>query len=171
MCWPDLPIIRCAIITASVFLPRVHALEAITLQRDGQAVVAKGQVLVEARDGGLLLIDRDGVLWSIQPDEITSRTATEEPFAPADRRDFVERLQRELPPRFRVRETQHYIFAYDTSTAYAKWCGVLYERLYRAFYNFWRQRGLPLQQPEFPLLATVFARRDDFADCQPCRTG
>ena len=150
-------------ITISIGLPKAEALESVTWQREGQSMITRGQVLVEAQDGGLLLVDPDGVLWMIQPNEITSRTATDEPFAPTTRRDFVKRLQDELPSQFRIRETAHYLFAYDTSTAYAKWCGVLYERLYRAFYNFWRQRGLELEEPEFPLLATIFARRSDFA--------
>ena len=48
---------------------------------------------------------------------------------------------------------------YDTSPAYAHQGGSPFERLYMAFTNFWTHKGFDLVQPEFPLVAIVFADR------------
>ncbi|MFM8327037.1 MAG: hypothetical protein ACKN9U_19425, partial [Pirellulaceae bacterium] len=65
-------------------------------------------------------------------------------------------LLEELPAGFRIHRTDHYIFCYNTSDAYAKWTAALFERLYRGFYNFWKSRWVELQEPRFPLVALVF---------------
>ena len=72
------------------------------------------------------------------------------------------RLLAELPPGFRVHPTTHYLIFYDTSPAYAQWCGSLFERLYMAFTNFWTRKGFELRQPEFPLVAVVFADKQSY---------
>jgi len=71
-------------------------------------------------------------------------------------------LLAELPGTFRTYQTAHYLICYDTSIGYAQWCGALFERLYATFTNFWSKRGFPLQEPEFPLVAVIFAERADY---------
>src|SRR6266853_6373436 len=41
-----------------------------------------GRILVEATDGGLLVIGQDGKLWSIDKGELISRNGSGEPFRP-----------------------------------------------------------------------------------------
>ncbi len=49
----------------------------------------------------------------------------------------------DLPKGFKVYDkTPHYLIFYDTSQAYAQWCGALFERLYAAFRNAWTPPGL-----------------------------
>ena len=51
---------------------------------------------------------------------------------------MARRLLSQLPPGFDVLQakySKHYMIFYDTSTAYAKWCGSLFEQLYKAFNN------------------------------------
>ncbi len=62
----------------------------------------------------------------------------------------------ELGEGFNVHTTAHYVIVYNTSRAYAQWCGALYERLYSSFYNYWERRGLELKEPDRPLVAVVF---------------
>ncbi|NQU23584.1 MAG: DUF1570 domain-containing protein, partial [Candidatus Nealsonbacteria bacterium] len=45
---------------------------------------------------------------------------------------------------------------------YAQWCGALFERLYLAFTNYWSRKGFDLAEPEFPLVAVVFAKQDSY---------
>ena len=99
-------------------------------------------MLVEAKDGGLLLLARDGVLWAIPPEEQVEHTSDEQPFEPYSRDEIAKRLLAELPQGFRVHPTTHYLIFYNTSPAYAQWCGSLFERLYMAFTNFLDAQGL-----------------------------
>ncbi|HTI51339.1 MAG TPA: DUF1570 domain-containing protein, partial [Planctomycetaceae bacterium] len=57
-----------------------------------------------------------------------------------------------------------YVVCSRAGKAYAQWCGALFERLYAAFQNYWKQRGVKLHEPEFPLVALVFANEQQFAE-------
>ena len=138
------------------------ALDRVTLRRDDREQQVAGKLLVTAEDGGLLVLAVDGVLWAIPPNEIVAQTKDDTPFTPLTREQMAERLLQELPPGFDVHTTAHYIICYNTSRPYAQWCGALYERLYRAFTNYWRRRGFKLHDPELPLVAIVFADQREY---------
>ncbi|MAR12010.1 MAG: hypothetical protein CL681_18845 [Blastopirellula sp.] len=144
------------LLTALFWLNVCAAMEQVTLSRDGKNVHLSGKVLVEAQDGGVLLMDREGVLWTAQPDEIVKRIADDQPFAPLGSDVLKASLLQQLGGDFRFHQTAHYLIAYNTSQAYAEWCGSLYERLYRAFHNYWEKRGVTLVESEVPLIALVF---------------
>jgi hypothetical protein len=139
------------------------ALERVTLRRDATEQQLAGRVLVEAQDGGLLLETPDGILWLIQPDELVRRETDQAAFEPWGAAEVAQRLLAELPPGFKVRQTANYVICYNTSDAYADWCGSLFERLYRGFHNFWKNRGWELNRPEFPLVALVFDSQASYA--------
>jgi len=141
-----------------------HGLDYVTLQRDGRRQQVEGRVLVEAQDGGLLVLARDGVLWAVPPEEQLEHRRDEKPFAPLSEKELAGRLAAELPPGFRVHSTAHYLIFYNTSPAYAQWCGSLFERLYMAFTNYFERRGFDIQEPEFPLVAVVFAGRAAYTE-------
>ena len=69
----------------------------------------------------------------------------------------------ELPSGFDIHATSHYLICYNTSRDYATWCGTLFERLHKAFTNFWTRRGMKLHDGEFPLVAVVFNSRESYA--------
>jgi len=137
-------------------------LESVQFERDGKRIAVEGRLEVEAADGGLMVLGRDGVLWRVTPEELRGRTSDERPFEPYTREELAERLLAELPPGFQTHATAHYLICYDTSKAYALWCASLFERLYQAFTGFWSNRGFKLQEPEFPLVAIVFADRERY---------
>ncbi len=66
-------------------------------------------------------------------------------------------------PGFEIHNTVHYLICYNTSKAYAQWCGALFERLYLAFTTFFEHHGFKLHAPEMPLVVLIFADRDGFA--------
>ncbi|MBN1394596.1 MAG: DUF1570 domain-containing protein [Pirellulales bacterium] len=134
----------------------------VTFKRDGKTQAVSGRVLVAAQDGGLLVQSRDGMLWTILPEEQIDRAADDVPFKPYEADELAERTLAELPSDFRVHKTAHYLIFYDTSSAYAQWCGSLFERLYLAFTNYWRRKGFDIREPEFPLSAIVFADRRSY---------
>lgn len=139
------------------------AVEHVTYRHDGAEVRVSGRIEVEAKDGGLLLLSADGVLHAIQPDEIVERTHDDAPFQPLAADALGRQMLEKLPAGFKAHATAHYLILYNTSDAYADWCGALFERLYRAFTNFWSRKGFKLHEPEFPLVAVVFADQGAYA--------
>lgn len=139
------------------------AIEHVVVRKDGAETHVSGKVLVTAKDGGILLLQADGTLWTIPPAEQARRSRDEVPFTPLSSEELAQKLLAELPAGFSVHRTQHYVVCYNTSRAYAQWCGSLFERLYRSFFNYWTRRGFVLREPDFPLVAVVFADRDSYA--------
>ncbi|MEN6449639.1 MAG: DUF1570 domain-containing protein [Thermoguttaceae bacterium] len=134
----------------------------MTFRRDGKTRQIAGRLEVEAKDGGLLMMAPDGVLWTVPPEEQIKHTSDQRAFRPYTRDELGKQLLGELPPGFRSHSTTHYLIFYNTSPAYAQWCGALFEQLYRAFTNFWTHKGFELSQPEFPLVAVVFADKESY---------
>ncbi|MEZ6109782.1 MAG: DUF1570 domain-containing protein [Pirellulaceae bacterium] len=141
-----------------------RAAEEISLVRDGRPHHVTGELLVEAQDGGVLLKAADGELWVIQPDEIKERRSNDKPFEPLDAEATARRLLDEFGGGFSIHQTAHYVICYNTSSAYAEWCGALYERLYRGFFTYWSNQGVELREPTWPLVALVFRDRESYAE-------
>lgn len=138
------------------------AVDIITRRADGMEQVLAGRVLVAAADKSLLLQTPDGVLWPVLPEELLRRDQDDAPFKPLGQQAQGERMLAQLPAGFEVYRTKHYVICYNSSKAYAQWCGALFERLYAAFHTFWTHRGFKLQEPEFPLVALVFGDQKSY---------
>jgi len=105
---------------------------------------------------------RDGALWPVTKEELLDRRSDAKPFAPFTRDELTKQLAAELPG-FKPHHTQHYLIYYNTSPAYARWVGSLFEGLHKAFYNYWTRRGAVLHEPQFPFVAIVFDGQESFA--------
>jgi len=138
------------------------AMDRVVARIDGRDVEIVGRVMVEAEDGGLMVLARDGVIWTVQPEQRVSRTSDPAPFAPLSVEALSARLLSELPKGFDVHRTAHYLICYNTSREYAQWCGSLFEQLYRGFGAYWGRKGFHLEEPEFPLVAVVFNDRKSY---------
>jgi len=146
-----------------ISLPRIAVgMDYVSLTRDGKPIHLTGKVLQDAVDGGLLFQDREGIVWGVQPDEITKQSHDDTPYQPMQQKELQEKLAAEMPG-FRIYATAHYLICYNTSLAYAQWCGALYERLYWSFKNYWRLRGLKLRDPDMPLVALIFDTQASYA--------
>lgn len=135
--------------------------ERITIHTATEKRQLSGHTLVEAQDGGLLFESVDRQIWAVQPEELIEWKKGDSAFAPLPREQLKQRLLAELPAGFEVHDTSHYIIAFNTSKAYGQWCGALYERLFSAFHNYWRRRGMKLRESP-PLVAVVFQDRASF---------
>ncbi len=153
-----------ALAIQSLGLTPAAALDYVTVQKSGGEVEVAGKIQVEAADGGVLLLARDGVLWPVPKEELVSRRSDDTPFTPLSRDELSKKLLQELPEGFKIHATKHYLICYNTSPAYATWVGGLFERLLGAFTNYWSRRGFELHEPEFPLVAIVFDRQSDYAE-------
>jgi len=138
------------------------AMDTVTFERDDKQQQVTGRILVEAQDGGLLVESRDGVYWAIPPREQVATQSDDRPFSPLTGDELKRRVLAELPAGFEVHETAHYLIFFDTSRAYAQWCGSLFERLYMAFTNYFSRKGFDIAEPEHRLVAVVFADRADY---------
>jgi hypothetical protein len=134
----------------------------VSFKRDKRTQDVTGRVLVEAQDGGLLFLARDGVILAIQPEEKIKLISDNAKFTSLSREEISKRILADLPRGFRVYATAHYLIYYDTSPVYAQWCGALFERLHAAFTTYWTNKGFDLDKPEFPLVALLFADRDAY---------
>lgn len=138
------------------------AIDYVTLEKEGIRHQIQGRVVVEAQDGGLLVMDRTGKLWTVTPEEKREHTTDELPFKPFNPEEMGKEILKELPKGFQVHTTAHYVICYDTSRGYARWCGTLLERLYGTFTNFWDKKKFDLNEPEMPMVAVVFSDKATF---------
>ncbi len=164
-------LIACVLAIALLTPGSLCALEHITLRRGDQQQTVSGKVAVSAQDGGLLLMAVDGTLWTIEPDELIDRKEDQRPFHPLSRDELAKQMLSELPAGFEVYLTHHYLICHNTSREYAAWCGALFERLYKAFTNFWTRKGIKLHDPEFPLVAIIFNTRESYAKFSQAELG
>jgi len=151
------------VVPALLAAARADALDHLTLRRDAGQVKLVGRVVVEAADGGVLFETRESALWIVQPEEQVERSKDEVTYEPLAHNELAAALLKELPPGFETYETKHYVICFNTSRAYAQWCGSLFERLYTGFTNYWSNRGFTPTEPEHPLVAFVFADRASYA--------
>lgn len=121
-----------------------------------------GEILLEARDGGLMLQSDDGRIWMVQPNQIIERKSNDDPLQPISAEQMAARMKEELPQGFEVYQTAHYVIVHNTTDAYVKRVGLLFEQLHKGFYIYWKNQRWTLPEPRFPLVALVLADRDDF---------
>ncbi len=124
--------------------------------------VARGAVIVEAVDGGILLEHDDGRYEVFEPGTVTAKAPAKAAVADAAD-DFGPMVLATLPPGFEVLQTKHYVVCFDTTRDYAKWCAALFERLHDAFGNYWTKGGLDLSASKRPLVVVIFADRQAYA--------
>jgi len=124
-------------------------------------LVVRGEVVVEAADGGVLVEHDDGRWQLVQPDDVARRSTAAARIAETPQQ-LGRRIVAELPPGFDLLVTKHYVICFDTSRDYAKWCAAVFERLYDAFGTYWERAGLDVPGPAGPLVVVIFADRHTY---------
>lgn len=143
-------------------LASAEVLERVTFEADGASRTVEGRVLVKAQDGGLLVQQRDGRLWTVTAETLKQREPTDQPFKPWTAAQLGRRLKTELGASFSIIQNRHYVIASSADPRYARWCGSMLERLHAAFVTYWKKRGRELTSPEFPLSAVILRDRAEF---------
>jgi hypothetical protein len=138
-------------------------LDHLALSRNGETLRLDGRTMIVAQDKSCMFQTRDGVVWLVKADEVVEMSSDEAPFVPYTSQELAGRLLAELPAGFDVYYTANYVICHNTSRGYAQWCGALLERLHMAFTNFWSRKGFDLNEPEFPLVACVFADKGSYS--------
>jgi hypothetical protein len=151
-----------ALLLCLISEPAARAVEHVVMRQNDEEVALSGRLVATPKDAEMLLLTADGTLWAVPPEDLLQQKHDDVPMLPLSPQEMGERLKGELPG-FDVYTTQHYVICHNTSRAYAQWCGALLERLYKAFTNFWSRKDFELHEPEFPLVALVFADADSYA--------
>ena len=121
-----------------------------------------GTPLVTAQDGGQMVLTDEGKLLVVQPESVLAREPVAGPFAPIDEEEMGRRLLAELPTGFAIHRTKNYVIAHNTLPNYVRWVGTLFDSLHRGFHQYFKKQSWPLEKPDFPLVAIVFADRASF---------
>jgi hypothetical protein len=151
------------VFTSSLSAADANALVRVNFVDDSeQTVTVDGKVVVEAADGGILLLARDGRLWSVTPKQKPRVEPAGRPFSLLTADELGHALLDELGPKFEIVKTRHYVIATGAGPQYAQGCSELFERLLDAFLTHWKGRGLDLSEPAGPLPAVVFPDERSF---------
>lgn len=136
----------------------------LTLMRDGKEHVLVGDILIEGQNESLYFVQDNGRVWFVEPEEIKQRVDSDLDAPPASFESMEKELLAELPEGFKVYKTKHYLIAYQTERAYAKWLAQLYEgRLFKSFKGFWQtKKKLALEDPKYPLVVLIFKTKAEY---------
>ncbi len=137
--------------------PRIElSADEVTFIRSEVERTLAGEIVAVALNEEMLFRSNDGRLWTIHPDELVEST-DDDTIVPAMTKDEIgEQLLAELPDDFFIYETDHFVVAYQTNKAYARWVGGLNEKLFRNFEKFWEKNDFELTDPDFPLAVIIF---------------
>lgn len=134
----------------------------VTFEEAGQLRVVVGEVVAENDRLGQLILDADGALTSVSQDELKRVEELSEPLVITPAKELAKKTLKLMPAGSKSIITDHFVVCYNTSDVYARWNANLYERLYKGFYRFWKDKGVELTDPRFPLVALVFETKDDY---------
>tara|TARA_R110002111_G_scaffold117466_2_gene179495 strand:+ start:71698 stop:72930 length:1233 start_codon:yes stop_codon:yes gene_type:complete len=118
--------------------------------------------IIEARDGGVVMMTRDGRLLTATPQQLKQKRQLDASFTPLDLPELEQQLTAEFGSDFTVTQTKHFTICSQAGKRYTKWCGYLFERLYSVLHNHWDSKELPLHDPQVPMIAVIFKDRANF---------
>src|SRR5881409_2867137 len=75
----------------------LSALDYVTIRQGETRREVAGKIEVEAVDGGVMLLARDGALWPVTKEELLDRRSDDKPFTPLAREELTKQLAAELP--------------------------------------------------------------------------
>ncbi len=154
----------CWLVVAAVALLLIQSAEAAGRHRytmlvdiDGSSI--EGTPLAWSKQS-VFLLARDGRLWEFPPSRATNFRKISSSFVSFSAAEVRAALERELDGRLEVTGTGHYLVAHPLGKG-PFWAN-RFEELYRSCVNYFNRRGLRVRDPEFPLVAIVWPRREDF---------
>lgn len=122
----------------------------------------EGELVASDRDLGHLILDADGHLTAIPPDKLKRIDEIGGGLATTSAKDIAAKVLKLMPAGSKSLMTDHFVICYNTSDVYARWNGRLYESLYKGFFKFWKDKGIELKPPRFPMVALVFETKNDY---------
>lgn len=136
-------------------------------EQSDDRIVISGRLIADYRtdqNGLVALEDQFGKIHVIHAEEILKFSEDDLAFAPESRKAMEDELLRELGEGFRAWSSSHFVFIYNTSDGYVRWCGKLFESLYDAFERYQSRKGLNLKNPDVPMIVILFGSKKEFLD-------
>lgn len=136
------------------------------VRRDGVTVLvpgeddvpAVGRLQFESGDFRIVMLP-SGRLVSVPQDRITP---TDRPFEPVSPEALIEQLQTTRFPGFRTKKTRRYVYLYDSSEEFATATSRILESMFPKLVSYCEKQGLPVTEPEVPLVVVMFRTEQDF---------
>ncbi len=129
----------------------------VAATQDDAGKPAVGRIHVRVGDGAVILLP-DGQLV---PRKASQFTVTDRPFAPADKDALLAELTAEFPG-FKTKQTNHYLYVYDTSDEFALATSRILETMLPGVKGYAEINKLDVRDPEVPLVVVMFKTEDDF---------
>jgi len=136
--------------------------EFIYLDDRQQEQTLQAAQILEAQDGGVVMMARDGRLLTATPEQLKKKQLLDQNFSPLKLPELEQQLIAEFGSDFTVIQTKHFTLCSQAGKRYSKWCSYLFERLYNVLHHHWDSKELPLHDPEVPLIAIIFKDRANF---------
>ena len=136
----------------------------VTFDLENQPQVVTGELVSCNPTEGHLFLDDDGALTAVPPGDLQrlEELPPTETLVPTTSKELAAKTLLAMPPGSKFIITDHFVVCYNTSDVYARWNASLYERLYKGFYRFWKEKGFELSPPRFPLVAMVFDDKEAY---------
>lgn len=128
------------------------------LVHDGTEQLVVGKVHVEVGDRLVVMLP-DGRLISVKHQEAT---ATDRPFEPASKEAVIESLTATKFKGFKTRETNRYVYIFNTSDAFAEATSRILETMYPSLYAYCKRQKLTDSEPETPLVVIMFRTEAEY---------
>ncbi|TWT88704.1 hypothetical protein Mal64_21920 [Pseudobythopirellula maris] len=108
----------------------------------------------------IALLGRDGALYEFAAKQALEPKKTAPTFRGYTSQEMRRALEEEFDGRFGFTSTSHYLVAHPRGDK-AEWAQ-RFEDLYRSLVAYFRVRGFTPREPDYPLVAVVFANRSDY---------
>ena len=142
----------------------LHSVLRVSYEEDKQLQTVTGELVAIDATMGQLILDADGELTVIAPNSLKRVEELASPLIATPPKELAAKVLTLMPQGSRFIATEHFVVCYNTSDVYARWNSELYERLYKGFYRFWKEKGIELTPPRFPLVALVFESKADYIE-------
>ncbi len=109
-----------------------------------------------------ILLGRDGQLLDFDIALAEKSPRFDKPFEPYSHVEFKSQLEKEFGGRYEVTGTGHYMVVHPKGQR--KLWSDRFENLYRELTHYFSTRRIPVNRPEYPLVAIVFESRGEFED-------
>jgi hypothetical protein len=132
----------------------------VTYQHGGHQVTLLGTIVATPSLDTLLLMTADSRYHPIEKQSVLHHTTNSVAFEYADKDALSRALQREFGSQFHVQSSTHYVICSSASVVDTNRCNAALERLFKGFFAFWKNRGLPLIHSPNQLVIVLHGNRD-----------
>lgn len=109
----------------------------------------------------ILALKRNGYLLQLRPNDVENPQVVPR-FRPFSQSEARGELLREFGNRYEVTGTGNYLVVHPRGKR-DLWAN-RFEELYRSMTHFFKRRGYPMKQPQFPLVGIVFYSKNQYLD-------